>query len=80
MLSLTEQESSKGVVCHSSGNHAAAVALAAKIRGVPAHIVVPHNTPRVKTDAVKAYGGASLEAGDLDTLVRRPFLVTAHHV
>lgn len=58
VLSLSQQEASKGVLCHSSGNHAAAVALAAKIRGVPSHIVVPHTTPKVKTDAVKAYGGA----------------------
>lgn len=42
---------------HSSGNHAAAVALAARLLGVEAHIVVPRDTPTIKMDAVKAYGG-----------------------
>lgn len=46
-----------GVVTHSSGNHAAAVALAAKLRGIPSHIVVPSNTPGIKQEAVKTYGG-----------------------
>ena len=47
----------KAVVTHSSGNHAAAVALAAQLRGIPAHIVVPSNTPRIKRSAVASYGG-----------------------
>ncbi|KAG2439507.1 hypothetical protein HXX76_004861 [Chlamydomonas incerta] len=54
---LGDEESKKGVVTHSSGNHAAALALAAKLRGIPAHIVVPHTTPQCKVDAVRAYGG-----------------------
>ena len=45
------------VVTHSSGNHAAAIALAAKMHNIPAHIVVPSNTPRIKQEAVKSYGG-----------------------
>lgn len=45
------------VVCHSSGNHAAAVALAAKLKGLEAHIVVPSNTPLIKRNAVATYGG-----------------------
>jgi len=45
------------VVTHSSGNHAAAIALAAKIHNIPAHIVVPSNTPKFKQKAVKTYGG-----------------------
>ena len=59
VFSLTAEECAKGVVTHSSGNHAGAVALAAKLRGIPAHIVVPSNTPSVKTSAVEAYGGMS---------------------
>lgn len=45
-------------VCHcSSGNHAAALALAASLRGIPAYIVVPNNAPACKMAAVKEYGG-----------------------
>ena len=61
VFSLTAEECSRGVVTHSSGNHAGAVALAAKLRGIPSHIVVPSNTPVVKTSAVKAYGGKLVE-------------------
>ncbi|CAM6016560.1 unnamed protein product [Sphagnum balticum] len=43
ILSLSEDEAKRGVLTHSSGNHAAAVALAARIRGIKAHIVVPRN-------------------------------------
>lgn len=43
--------------CHSSGNHAGALALAAKLRGIPAFIVVPRNAPACKMAAVKEYGG-----------------------
>ncbi|KAG1672693.1 hypothetical protein FOA52_005170 [Chlamydomonas sp. UWO 241] len=57
VFSLTESEACRGVCAHSSGNHAAAVAYAARLRGVPAHIVVPHTIPRAKADAVTAYGG-----------------------
>lgn len=42
---------------HSSGNHAGAVALAAQLRGIPAYIVVPKNTPQCKVDAVRSYKG-----------------------
>lgn len=41
----------------SSGNHAAALALAAKLQGIPAHIVVPRDAPACKLAAVKEYGG-----------------------
>lgn len=57
VLSLSPQEAACGVVTHSSGNHAAALALAARSRGIVAHIVVPENAPAVKLAAVKAYGG-----------------------
>src|SRR5208282_2873973 len=57
IFSLSEEEAKKGVVTHSSGNHAAAVARAAAWRGVPAWIVMPKNAPAVKCRAVEAYGG-----------------------
>ena len=48
----------QGVVTHSSGNHGQAVALAAQLRGIPAHVVLPTDTPQCKVDAVEGYGGA----------------------
>jgi threonine dehydratase len=57
IFSLSEREGGRGVVTHSSGNHAAAVACAASWRGMAAWIVMPKNTPAVKSRAVEAYGG-----------------------
>ncbi|MGB7846762.1 MAG: pyridoxal-phosphate dependent enzyme [Candidatus Acidiferrum sp.] len=57
IFSLTEEEARRGVVTHSSGNHAAAVACAAGWRGIPASIVMPKNAPRIKCRAVEGYGG-----------------------
>jgi len=57
VFSLPENEARRGVVAPSSGNHAAALALAAKLRGVPAWIVMPSNSPQIKRDAVEGYGG-----------------------
>ena len=57
IFSLNEQEAARGIVTHSSGNHAAAVSCAAAWRGVPAWIVMPNNAPKVKSAAVEAYGG-----------------------
>ncbi|HNA56143.1 MAG TPA: pyridoxal-phosphate dependent enzyme, partial [Anaerolineales bacterium] len=57
VYSLTDEEAAHGVVTHSSGNHAQALALAAKMRGIPAYIVMPSNAPQVKKDAVAGYGG-----------------------
>jgi threonine dehydratase len=56
ILSLTDKERNKGVVTHSSGNHAAALALAARMNGVRANIVMPSNAPIVKKEAVAGYG------------------------
>ena len=56
VLSLSPKEKSRGVVTHSSGNHAAALALAARMNGVKAHIVMPENAPDVKKNAVAGYG------------------------
>ncbi|MDA0295504.1 MAG: pyridoxal-phosphate dependent enzyme [Planctomycetota bacterium] len=57
VFSLTDDEASHGVVTHSSGNHAQALAWAAGRRGIPAHIVMPTNAPMVKKNAVLDYGG-----------------------
>ena len=57
VFSLTDQEAAKGVCTHSSGNHAQALALAARLRGIPAYIVMPENAPSVKKNAVAGYGG-----------------------
>ena len=57
VLSLPEDSAQRGVVTHSSGNHAAALARAAQLRGIPAWIVMPSNAPAVKRAAVEAYGG-----------------------
>ena len=51
----------KGVATHSSGNHAQALALAAKILGIPAYIVMPENAPKSKKSAVEGYGGKIIE-------------------
>lgn len=56
VLSLTPGEKSRGVVTHSSGNHAAALALAARMNGVRAYIVMPETAPVVKKNAVAGYG------------------------
>jgi threonine dehydratase/serine racemase len=56
VLSLTDEEARRGVATHSSGNHAAAMALSARIRGVTAHIVMPSSAPAVKRAAVEGYG------------------------
>jgi len=54
--SLSEAEASHGVVTHSSGNHGAALALAARTRGIAAHVVVPAGAVRSKVAAIRAYG------------------------
>ena len=57
VFSLSDVEAENGVATHSSGNHAQALARAASIRGIAAFIVMPSNSPQVKVDAVKQYGG-----------------------
>ena len=56
VFSLTSEEARNGVCTHSSGNHAAALALAARMRGIPAYIVMPENAPEIKKMAVAGYG------------------------
>jgi threonine dehydratase len=57
VLALSNAQAKSGVTTHSSGNHAQAIALAARIRGIPAYIVMPENAPDVKKAAVMEYGG-----------------------
>jgi len=57
VFGLPEKEAARGVVTHSSGNHAAAVAQAAAWRGIPAYIVMPETSPVIKQKAVAGYGG-----------------------
>jgi threonine dehydratase len=57
IFSLSEQEIAHGIVTQSSGNHGAAVACAAALRGVPTWIVMPQNAPVVKRLAIEGYGG-----------------------
>ena len=56
VLSLSEEKRKKGIATHSSGNHAQAIAFAAREVGTKAFIVMPNNSPQVKVDAVKGYG------------------------
>jgi threonine dehydratase len=56
VFSLGPEAASSGVATHSSGNHAQALALAARLRGISAHIVMPENSPKVKVAAVRGYG------------------------
>lgn len=57
VFELGRAQAAKGVVTHSSGNHAAALARAARLRDIPAHIVMPRTAPQSKQDSVRRYGG-----------------------
>ena len=57
VFALDEETAKRGVATHSSGNHAAALSRAAKLRGIAAHIVMPSNSSKVKVRAVEGYGG-----------------------
>ena len=57
VFALSEAEARNGVATHSSGNHAAALARAARLRGIPAHIVMPSNASKAKQASVGRYGG-----------------------
>jgi threonine dehydratase len=61
VFSLSDEEARNGVVAPSSGNHAAALALAARWRGIPAYLVMPSNSSPAKRRAVEAYGGQITE-------------------
>lgn len=72
------------VATHSSGNHAAALAMAAGVRGLQAHIVMPSNAAQVKKDAVAAYGGHIIECEPTlrarETTLARVVAETGAHV
>jgi threonine dehydratase len=75
ILLLSDDEARRGVVTMSSGNHAAAVALAARLRGVPAYIAMPETAPEAKRRAVEGYGGKITLKGtninEVDATARR---------
>jgi threonine dehydratase len=73
VVKLSDADAAKGVVTHSSGNHAQALALAAKLRGIPAHIVMPSNATPVKRLAVEGYGANVIECEP--TLIAREVTV-----
>lgn len=56
VMALDDETAARGVVTHSSGNHAAALAYAARTRGVPCYVVMPETAPQVKVSAVRGYG------------------------
>ena len=58
VFALSDDIAARGVVTHSAGNHGAALALAAQLRGIPASIVVPEGTVKSKSDAIREYGAA----------------------
>lgn len=61
VFSLSDDAAKKGVVTHSSGNHGAALAWAARLRGIPATVVVPTNAPAPKKRAIAGYGATIVE-------------------
>jgi threo-3-hydroxy-L-aspartate ammonia-lyase len=63
LLQIPESERPRGVVAFSSGNHAQGVALAAKLLGMPATIVMPENSVQTKVEATKAYGAEVVQGG-----------------
>jgi threonine dehydratase len=64
VFSLDEETARRGVATHSSGNHAQALALAARLRGIPATIVMPKDAPKVKVEAVRGYGARIVFSGN----------------
>lgn len=54
--SLSDSQAERGVLTHSSGNHGAALGLAARMRGIPAHVVVPENAPAIKIANMRETG------------------------
>ncbi|MCP4537449.1 MAG: pyridoxal-phosphate dependent enzyme [Chloroflexi bacterium] len=63
VFSLTEEDVQRGVATHSSGNHGAALAYAAGLRGIPVIVVMPDNAPLVKRAAVAGYGAEIVTSG-----------------
>lgn len=61
VMKLSDEAAARGVVTHSSGNHAQALALAARLRGIAAHVVMPSTASPVKRDAVVGYGARVID-------------------
>jgi threonine dehydratase len=85
VLSLDAEQAAAGVATHSSGNHGAALAMAAAVQGITAHIVMPRDAPAVKKAAVRSYGGQIIEceptqAGRIATLEEVVAATGAHVV
>lgn len=72
---LSAEERSRGIITYSSGNHAQAVALAARRHGIRARIAMPEDAPRIKVDAVRALGAEIVFAGTTSSDRRRAALV-----
>ena len=80
LLLLSKKEKARGVIAHSSGNHAQAVALAAKILGISATIVMPRNSSSVKLTATKGYeANVVLSDSTLDARVEDTSRLIAKH-
>lgn len=73
VMALSEASASRGVITHSSGNHAAALAFSARSRGIPCTVVMPKTAPKVKLEAVRGYGAEIVlcEAKDRDAVCVR---------
>jgi len=78
VATLTPEERSRGVVAHSSGNHAQAVAYAARLAGIKATIVMPDTAPAVKLAATRAHGAEVVTVHPDDRDARTAELVAAH--
>ncbi len=61
VFGLSEAQAEKGVATHSSGNHASCLSYAARLRGIPCNVVMPHTAPQAKKDTVRRYGGQITE-------------------
>ena len=86
VLSLSPDEKKNGVATHSSGNHAQAVALAAKINHIKAYIVMPETSSSVKINAVKGYGAEVIlcvpnqkaREGTVDEIIKKTGAILIH--
>ena len=67
MAQLSEQDRKRGVITHSSGNHAQAIALVGRLLGIQTTIVMPHDAPVTKRAATEAYGATIIEYDPAET-------------
>ncbi len=67
MSRLTEKQKNRGVITHSSGNHAQAVALVGRLLGIQTVVVMPNDAPAIKRSATEAYGAAVVEYNPVET-------------